>query len=111
VRSWNASSLKYHRDASAEVTTHALFALKVQRKVRNGVAGLAAGGASSDRKKSRANSCLTAMPLDGPTSAITLAEDADSTKLRIPATAAQTRIVSAAEFGWIPGNLCDLSNR
>jgi hypothetical protein len=34
-------------------TTHALFALKVQRKVSNGVAGLAAGGASLDRKKSR----------------------------------------------------------
>jgi hypothetical protein len=32
-------------------TTHALFALKVQRKVRNGVAGLAAGGSSLDRQK------------------------------------------------------------
>jgi hypothetical protein len=35
------------------ITTHALFALKVQRKVSNGVAGLAAGGPSLDRKKSR----------------------------------------------------------
>jgi hypothetical protein len=35
------------------ITTHALFALKVQRKVSNGVAGLAAGGSSLDRKKSR----------------------------------------------------------
>jgi hypothetical protein len=35
------------------ITTHALFALKVQRKVSNGVAGLAAGGASLDREKSR----------------------------------------------------------
>jgi hypothetical protein len=34
-------------------TTHALFALKVQRKVSNGVAGLAAGEASLDRQKSR----------------------------------------------------------
>src|SRR6266566_7449000 len=47
------------------ITTHALFALKVQRKVSNGIAGLAAGGSSLDRQKSRANSCLTAMPLDG----------------------------------------------
>jgi hypothetical protein len=35
------------------ITTHALFALKVQRKVRNGVAGLAAAGPSLDREKSR----------------------------------------------------------
>jgi hypothetical protein len=34
-------------------TTHALFALKVQRKVSNGVAGLAAIGSSLDRQKSR----------------------------------------------------------
>jgi hypothetical protein len=33
--------------------THALFALKVQRKVSNGVAGLATGGASLDRQTSR----------------------------------------------------------
>jgi hypothetical protein len=32
------------------ITTHALFALKVQRKVTNGVAGLPAGGASLDRQ-------------------------------------------------------------
>jgi hypothetical protein len=36
------------------ITTHALYTPKVQRKVRNGSAGLAAGGASSDRKRSRA---------------------------------------------------------
>jgi hypothetical protein len=35
------------------ITTHALFALKVQRKVSNGVAGSAAGEASLDRQKSR----------------------------------------------------------
>jgi hypothetical protein len=34
------------------ITTHALFALKVQRKVSNGVAGLAAAGSSLDRQKS-----------------------------------------------------------
>jgi hypothetical protein len=38
---------------AAVITTHALFALKVQRKVSNGVAGLVAGGSSLDRKKSR----------------------------------------------------------
>jgi hypothetical protein len=37
----------------AATTTHALLAGKVQRKVLNGVAGLAAGGASLDRQKSR----------------------------------------------------------
>jgi len=35
------------------ITTHALFARKVQRKLSNGVAGFAAGGSSSDRKRSR----------------------------------------------------------
>jgi hypothetical protein len=35
------------------ITTHALFALKVQRKVSNGVAGLATAGSSLDRQKSR----------------------------------------------------------
>src|SRR5439155_8563112 len=34
--------------------THALFALKVQRKLSNGVAGFAAAGSSLDRQKSRA---------------------------------------------------------
>src|SRR5262249_34797811 len=42
------------RSGSASViTTHALFARKVQRKLSNGVAGFAAGGSSSDRKRSR----------------------------------------------------------
>jgi hypothetical protein len=40
------------------ITTHALFALKVQPKVSNGIAGLAADGASLDPQKSRANSRL-----------------------------------------------------
>jgi hypothetical protein len=35
------------------ITTHALFALKVQRTESNGVAGLAAGRASLDQEKSR----------------------------------------------------------
>jgi hypothetical protein len=37
--------------------THALFALKVQRKVSNGVAGLTAAGSSLDRAENRGNSC------------------------------------------------------
>jgi len=42
------------RSGSLSVTTtHALFALKVQRKESNGVAGLAAAGSSLDRQKSR----------------------------------------------------------
>jgi hypothetical protein len=82
------------------ITTHALFALKVQRKVRNGVAGLAARGASSDRKKSRANSCLTAMPLDGQHRRTTLAEDPGSTRpeRHFPSGAAQTRARSVARI-------------
>jgi hypothetical protein len=35
------------------ITTNALFAAKVQRKVSNGVAGLAAAASSLDRQKSR----------------------------------------------------------
>ena len=82
------------------ITTHALFAPKVQRKVSNGVAGLAAGGASLDRQKSRANSCLTAMPLDGQRRRRTLAGDPGSTRpeRHFPSGAAQTRIVSAARI-------------
>jgi hypothetical protein len=37
----------------AVCATHGLFALKVQRKLTNGVVGFAAGGSSSDRKRSR----------------------------------------------------------
>src|SRR5205807_8977311 len=35
------------------ITTHALFALKVQRKLSNGVAGLATAGSSLDRAENR----------------------------------------------------------
>jgi hypothetical protein len=54
------------------ITTHALFALKVQRKVSNGVAGVATGGASAEIA---ANSYLAAMPFDGQRRRRTLAED------------------------------------
>src|SRR5205807_6873135 len=73
------------------ITTHALFARKVQRKLSNGIAGLAADGASLDPQKSQANSRLTAMPLDGQRRPITLAEER-----HFPSGAAQTRIVSAS---------------
>ena len=39
--------------STSVITTHALFALKVQRKVSNGVAGFATGGAFLDRKEPR----------------------------------------------------------
>src|SRR5262245_11130559 len=42
-------------------TTHALLALKVQRKVSNGVAGLAAAGSSLDRPKIAAIPTLSAI--------------------------------------------------
>src|SRR5205807_1884196 len=97
--------------------THALFALKVQRKVSNGIAGLAADGASLDPQKSRPNSRLTAMPLDGQRRRITLAEER-----HFPSGAAQTRIVSAARIrldppkstrlfkGLICGDICEFES-
>ncbi len=92
------------------ITTHAPFALKVQRQVSNGVAGLAAAGSSLDRQKarpSRAQRCK----LDDQRPRRTLAEDPGSTRpeLRIPGTAAQTRTVSVARIRLDPANLCDLS--
>ena len=51
------------RAGSASVlTTHALLARKVQRKLSNGVAGFAAGGSSSDRNRSRPIRALSATP-------------------------------------------------
>src|SRR5213078_1991827 len=93
------------------ITTHALFAPKVQRKVRNGIAGLAAGGASLDRQKPRGQFA----PYDAarwPLRRTTLAEDPGSTRpeRHFPSGAAQTRVVSRPEFGWIPANLCALTN-
>ena len=73
-------------------TTDALLALKVQRKVRNGIAGLAAGGASLDRQKPRPIRALRCRSMA--TSAHNAAEDPGST----PSGAAQTRVVSAARI-------------
>jgi hypothetical protein len=51
------------RSGSASViTTHALFARKVQRKLSNGVAGFAAAGSSSDRKRSPPIRAFSATP-------------------------------------------------
>ena len=83
------------------LTTHALFAPKVQRKVSNGIAGLVADGASLDQQKSRANSCLYGDAALRPTSAPHVAEDPSSTRpeRHFPSGAAQTRIVSGGPFG------------
>jgi hypothetical protein len=58
-------------------------------------AGLAAGGSSSDHQKSRAKSCLTAMPLDGQYRRITLAEDPGSTRPEL-------RIFNEAQRAQVP---------
>src|SRR5437870_12203180 len=83
----------------------------------NGVAGFAAGGSSSDRKRSRPIRAFSATPHDGQRPCRTLAEDPGkpSPELRIPGAAAQTRVVSLAEirFGsWesarsFKGIICD----
>jgi hypothetical protein len=89
-------------------TTHALFALKVQRKVRNGVAGLAAGGASLDRQKSR--------PIRPLRRCRSMANIGAERLLKIPAArgpsgiSPQRRSSNAnspcgQNFGWMPANL------
>src|SRR5205807_9060527 len=51
------------RSGSASViTTHALLARNVQRILSHGVAGFAAGGSSSDRKRSRPIRAFLATP-------------------------------------------------
>src|SRR5262249_39983827 len=71
------------RSGSASViTTHALFARKVQRKLSNGVAGFAASGSSSDRKRSRPIRAFSATPHDGQRPCRTLAEDPGRTQPR-----------------------------
>src|SRR5258706_8204995 len=87
------------RSGSASViTTHALFARKVQRKLSNGVAGFSAGGSSSERKKSRPIRAFSATPHDGQRRCRTLLKipAEPSPELLIPGAAAQTRMVSMA---------------
>src|SRR5216684_546287 len=75
--------------------THALFALKVQRKLSNGVAGLAAAGSSLDRQKSRQFLPSQRRRLMTNVCASTSAKSRP--ELRIPTAAAQTRVVSGGE--------------
>ena len=85
--------------SASVITTHALFARKVQRKPSNGVAGFAAGRSSSDRRRDRGQFVpCSATPHDGQRLCRTLAEDPakPSPMLRIPNAAAQTRVVSMA---------------
>src|SRR5262249_58853087 len=88
------------------ITTHALFARKVQRKLSNGVAGFGPGGSSLDRQKSRAirassQRCrsMTNVCARTPRNAGTGPE------LRTPGAAAQRECSLWPEFSRIPGNL------
>jgi hypothetical protein len=81
------------------ITTHALFARKVQRKASNGFAGFAFGGSSLDRQKSRpirasSQRCrsMTNVCARTPRNAGTGPE------LRIPGAAAQTGMLSGARI-------------
>src|SRR6266516_7950855 len=64
----------------------------------NGVAGFAAGGSSSERKRSRPIRSFSATPHDGQRPCRMLAEDPGRTQPRAayPGAAAQTRVVSMA---------------
>jgi hypothetical protein len=87
----------------AVTTTHAPLAGKVQRKLRNGVAQMAAAGSAEILAISGCASLA-----DGPRRPP--AEIPASTpELRLSDPAAQTRIVSVVTFGLSPGNLHDLS--
>jgi hypothetical protein len=74
------------RSAEQIEPTDALLAGKVQRKVSNGIAGLAAAGSSRHRQK------IAAIPA----SASILPRSWHSARAAPPTVAAQTRIVSAA---------------
>jgi hypothetical protein len=73
----------------AVLTTHALFARKVQRKLSNGVAGFAPGGSSLDRQTS---SPIRASARGRPRDVGTGPE------LRTPGAAAQPRMVSVVRI-------------
>ena len=82
------------------ITTHALLARKVQRKLSNGVAGFAAGGSSSDRKRARPIRAFSATPQMANVRAERLLKipPEPSPELRIPGAAAQTRMISVAKI-------------
>src|SRR5215471_5693622 len=73
-------------------TTHALLALKVQRKVSNGIAGLAAAGSSLDQAK------IAAVPAPQRARKHPCWHPGIRPELRFPRAAAQTRIVSVARI-------------
>jgi len=83
---------------TSAITTRALLARKVQRKLSNGVAGFAAGGSSSDRKRARPIRAFSATPQMANVRAERLLKipPEPSPELRIPGAAAQTRVVSMA---------------
>jgi hypothetical protein len=92
------------------VTTHALFARKVQHKVSNGVAAFAARGSSLIGKNRGNFRVISVMQIDDQR----LREDARGMPTLgqscvPPGTAAQTRMVAWPEFGWIPTDLFELS--
>jgi hypothetical protein len=103
-RRWRGERSASRSGSASVITTHALLARKVQRKLSNGVAGFAAGGSSSERKRSRPIRAFSATPHDGQRPCRTLAEDPGRTgpELRIPGAAAQTRVVSMS--GIRPGS-------
>jgi len=86
------------------ITTHALFALKVQRQLSNGVAGLAAAGSFLDRQKARqfvpSQRCRLMTNVRARTPAEILAPGPE---LRIPGTQLKREQSLWPEFGWIPG--------
>jgi hypothetical protein len=88
-------------------TTHALLAGKVQHKVRNGVAQLAAAGSSLDRQKFlqwRRCASMNERPRKNAAEILALGPSCVSRS-----AAAQTRIVSVAGIRLDSRNLCDLS--
>src|SRR5215469_13174314 len=74
------------------ITTHALFARKVQRKLSNGVAGFAAGGSSLDQRVREGAGCWPPGP-----SCVS------------PAPQLKREWSPWPEFGWFPANLRDFS--
>ena len=74
------------------VTTHARFAMKVQHKLRNGVAGRIISGSA----ESGQNLPISAMLLDPQNVRAQMPAEID--QLGIAGAAAQTRMVSAGEF-------------
>jgi hypothetical protein len=88
-RCWIVSGLLCWRDSHP---------LDWQLASLNGVAGFAAGGSSSERKRSRPIRAFSATPRDDQRPCRTLAEDPGRTQPRAayPGAAAQTRVVSMA---------------